>query len=77
MTSERRKILTLSSLILCGMLMCAFFSLRHSAFQWAFRILILMCQAWLLYYIYNLNRRMPDTLIHLFPEPLAKPKERS
>ena len=73
MTSERRKIVTLSSLILCGMLMYAFFSLRrfphHSGFQWAFRILILISQASLLYYSYNSNRRMPDTLIHLFPEP--------
>jgi hypothetical protein len=30
----------------------------------------------MVYLVYSSNRRMPDTLIHLFPEPAAILKER-
>lgn len=72
MTAEKWKRVTLSSFILCGMLLCAFFSFRihhrhHDAFSFTFFGLCLI-NSWLMYR-YNLNRRQPDTLIHLFPTP--------
>lgn len=77
MTPERRKRTTLSFLILCGMLICGFFLLRHgshrSAFTLAFYALLLL-NSWLLY-SFNANRRQPDTLTHLFPASPDKPKE--
>ena len=83
MTPERRKRITLSSLILilCGMLICAFFSLRHSphhvAFDFAFFVLLLISSCLQYWNWYNSEHRQPDTLIHLFPASLATPKERS
>jgi hypothetical protein len=72
MTSERRKRLILHSVILCGMIVCMFFSFQHHyrhhfAFGQVFWGLLLINSA--LLYKYNLNRRQPDTLIHLFPTP--------
>ncbi len=78
MTSERRKAVTLSSAILCGMIVCAVLSLRrfphHNAFGLGFDALMLL-NFWLLYR-FNSKRRQPDTLIHLFPESAANSKER-
>jgi hypothetical protein len=76
MTPERRKFVVLSSLILCGMLVCGFFMLRHSphhsAFSLAFSVLLFI-NAWLMYS--RSDRRMPDTLIHLFPGPPQTPQK--
>ena len=79
MTLERRKRLTLSCLILCAMLVCVPFSWsrhlpHHFAFQLTFWILLGINSC--LNYKYASERRMPDTLIHLFPESPATPKER-
>jgi hypothetical protein len=79
MKPDRRKLIILSSLILCAMLPCAFFSLRHgphhAAFSLAFYALFLL-NSWVMYRNSS-KHRQPDTLIHLFPEPSATPKERS
>jgi hypothetical protein len=59
---------------------CFFFSLRHSPHHAAFTLAALVLQliGWCLYLYdwYNSNRREPETLIHLFPESPANPKER-
>jgi uncharacterized membrane protein len=80
MTPDRRKFVILSSLILCAMLPCAFFSLRHgphhAAFGFAFYGLLLIT-TWQ-NIRYNLkHRRQRDTLIHLFPVPSENSQERS
>jgi len=79
MTPDRRKFVTLSSLTLCAMLPCAFFSLRHgthhSAFTFLFFLLLLLNSG--LYYLYSSKHRTPDTLVQLFPEPAESSKERS
>jgi hypothetical protein len=78
MTLERKKRIALSSCILCGMLVCAFFSRRHAphhaAFGEAFYALGLI-NSWMLYR-WNLNRPQPDNLIHLFPVLAEASKER-
>ena len=78
MTPERKKALTLSSVILCAMLVCAFFSLRHgphhAAFALAFWCLLLL-NSWPTYR-YAMKHRQPDPLTHLFPDH-PQPKERA
>jgi hypothetical protein len=79
MTPERRKRITLIFCIISGMIVCAIFSLRHGPHRNAFRLgfdALMLINFWLCYR-YNLNRRQPDTLIHLFPAPLENSKERS
>jgi K+ transporter len=69
MTPERRKLVTLSSLILCVMIVCAVFSFRHSPHESAFSLAffgLLIIHSFLLYR-HNLRFRQPDTLTHLFP----------
>jgi uncharacterized membrane protein YoaT (DUF817 family) len=81
MTPEQRKVVTLSSLSLCGLIVCVFFTSRHSAHHAAITFFssfgLLFINSWLVYLVYSSNRRMPDTLIHLFPQPPATHKERS
>jgi hypothetical protein len=77
MTREQRKVVTLSSLSLCGIIVCVF--LRHSSHHSAITFVssgLLLINFWMVYLAYSSNRRMPDTLIHLFPEPAAIFKER-
>ena len=79
MTPDHRKFIILSSVILCAMLICGLFSLRHSAHHSAFTLAfyaLLLINSWLMYR-YSSKRRQPDPLIHLFPEPSATSKERS
>jgi|GEM_PF-4259258 len=77
MTPSWRKLLLLGPSI--ALVICAVLSLHrfphHEIFRLAFDALALL-NFWLLYR-YNLNHRQPDTLIHLFPDSLATPKERS
>ena len=72
MTPEQRKIVTLSSVSLCGTIVCAFFSLRHFPHHGAIEFFalfgLLLINLWLVYLAYSSNRRMPDTLTHLFPD---------
>jgi len=78
MTLKHKKRLALSLCVLSAMLVCAFFSFRHSAHQAAFHLafwVLFLITSWL-NYKYNLERRQPDTLIHLFPAP-PDTKERS
>jgi hypothetical protein len=77
MTPEQRKVVTLSSLSLCGIIVCVF--LRHSPHHGAITFIsfgLLLINLWMVYLVYSSNRRMPDTLVHLFPESPATPKER-
>lgn len=80
MMPDRRKRIIVSSLIICAMIVCTVFSLRHGPHHVAFSLAsngLCMISFWL-GYRYNLkHHRQPDTLIHLFPEPLENTKERS
>ena len=79
MTPERRKRTIISLLLLCAMLPCAFFSLRHcphrSAWDAAFFVLMILNFAFIAKY--QSTRRQPDTMTHLFPAPSENSKERS
>jgi uncharacterized membrane protein len=80
MTPNRQKRITLCCLIICAMLICLFFSLRHGPHHVAFNLAfdgLFLINFWL-GYRYNIkHHRQRDTLIHLFPDSLATPKERS
>lgn len=79
MTLDRKKHVTLIGGILCGMLICAFFSMRHGPHRAAFGLAfdsLLLFNFWLGYRA-DLNRRQRDTLIHLFPAQPDHSKERS
>jgi hypothetical protein len=71
MTAERQKRLILCSLLICGEIVCMAFSFHRSRYQTSFRLalnILFLITFWLAYRR-NLNRRQPDTLIHLFPVP--------
>jgi len=69
MTPERKKFVVLSSPLICGMIVCAFFMLSHSPHRSAFHVAFdgLTLLNFLLLISFNKNRPQPDTLIHLFP----------
>ena len=70
MTPERKKFVVLSSPLICGMIVCAFFMLSHSPHRSAFNLAFdgLFILNFLLLISFNKNRPQPDTLIHLFPK---------
>lgn len=79
MTPDRCKRITMSSILICAMLPCAFFSLRpgphHVSFGLALDVLMLI-SFWVSYRHNIQHRRQPDTLIHLFPAPPETTEER-
>jgi hypothetical protein len=79
MTHERKRFLTLSALCICGMIVCHFFSLRHTPHHFEFSLMsavFLLMNSWLIH-SYNSTHRQRDTLIHLFPAPTETSEERS
>ncbi len=77
MTPERKKRVALCLCILCGMIVCTIYSLRHGPHHLAFGVancVLLLINSWLTYN-YG-SKRQPDKLIHLFPIPPENSKER-
>ena len=79
MKLDRRNRTIVSLLLVCAMLPCAVFSMRHGPHHEAWSgsfFLFMMLNVWFIA-TYQATRRQPDTLIHLFPTPPETSKERS